>query len=139
MNDFKEYKLYLDFLGKKLKRFEEKEKHFLFCKEGCSLCCEIGNYPFSQLEFEYLVEGSLSLPKEVIDVIDKKIFELKEQREKSQEKVFLHECPFLINKPSFIPPAIPISASFASPGPFTTHPITATLISKSNPATRVST
>ena len=34
--------------------------------------------------------------------------------------------PFLIKRPSPTPPAIPISASFASPGPFTTHPITAT-------------
>ena len=37
--------------------------------------------------------------------------------------------PFLINSPSPIPPAIPISASLASPGPFTAQPITATLIS----------
>ena len=31
-------------------------------------------------------------------------------------------------RPSPSPPAIPISASFASPGPFTAQPITATLI-----------
>ena len=35
--------------------------------------------------------------------------------------------PFLIRSPSPLPPAIPTSASLASPGPFTTQPITATL------------
>ena len=39
-------------------------------------------------------------------------------------------CPFLISRPSPMPPAIPRSASFASPGPFTTQPMTATLISR---------
>ena len=37
--------------------------------------------------------------------------------------------PFLKSKPSLIPPAIPISASRASPGPLTAQPITATVIS----------
>lgn len=32
---------------------------------------------------------------------------------------FFITSPFLNNSPSFIPPAMPISASFASPGPFT--------------------
>ena len=39
--------------------------------------------------------------------------------------------PFLNIRPSPFPPAIPKSASLASPGPFTTQPITATFISLS--------
>ena len=36
--------------------------------------------------------------------------------------------PFLKTKPSPLPPAMPTSASRASPGPLTTQPITATVI-----------
>ena len=42
--------------------------------------------------------------------------------------IFLMITPFLNNTASFLPPAIPISASLASPGPLTAHPIMATLI-----------
>ena len=47
--------------------------------------------------------------------------------------------PFLNNRPSSTPPAIPISAWLASPGPFTAHPITATVISASIPCKNSST
>ena len=52
---------------------------------------------------------------------------------------FLTISPCLISKPSPSPPAIPISASFASPGPLTAQPMTATLISSGNSAAIVST
>lgn len=42
---------------------------------------------------------------------------------------FLIISPFLISSPSLTPPAIPISACLASPGPLTAHPIIATVIS----------
>ncbi len=45
----------------------------------------------------------------------------------------------LIRRPTPTPPAIPISASFHSPGPFTTQPITATLMSRGISCTIVST
>ena len=41
---------------------------------------------------------------------------------------FLITSPPRIRSPDPFPPAIPISASRASPGPLTTHPMTATLI-----------
>ena len=37
--------------------------------------------------------------------------------------------PFLINNPSFLPPAMAMSACFASPGPLTAHPMMATVTS----------
>ncbi len=49
----------------------------------------------------------------------------------SSSGTFLRISPFLISRPSPIPPAIPISASLASPGPLTTQPITATFTSRS--------
>src|SRR5699024_7515074 len=57
----------------------------------------------------------------------------------SPSGTFLTISPFLISRPSPLPPAIPISASFASPGPLTTHPITATVRSSGNSCTMVST
>src|SRR5699024_5437808 len=46
----------------------------------------------------------------------------------SSSFTFFTISPFLMSSPSPIPPAMPMSASFASPGPFTTQPMTATLI-----------
>ena len=44
---------------------------------------------------------------------------------------FLNTSPCFMIRPSPIPPATPRSASFASPGPFTTQPMTATFMSRS--------
>ena len=52
---------------------------------------------------------------------------------------FLNTSPCFMIRPSPIPPATPRSASFASPGPFTTQPMTATFMSRSYPETIVST
>lgn len=40
-----------------------KTKKICKMSQGCSLCCEIGEYPFSQLEFAYLTQGYLQLQK----------------------------------------------------------------------------
>lgn len=98
MNNIEKYEEYLGFLNKKIEKFFEQEKDFICCKEGCSLCCETGNYPFSKLEFDYIIKGSFALPKETIEIIDAKIKKLKAEKANSKEELFLHECPFLINK-----------------------------------------
>lgn len=98
MDKLENYEKYLEFIERKLSKFFEKEKDFIYCKEGCSLCCETGNYPFSQLEFDYLIKGSFTLPQKTIELIDKKIVQLKKEKETSKDELFLHECPFLIDK-----------------------------------------
>lgn len=90
------YKEFLDNLTKYLQKYFEQQKPFIFCKEGCSICCETGHFPVTNVEFEYLMEGFDKLSDEhkliVIDNYDK----AKEQREKDAEKGY-YSCPFLIN------------------------------------------
>lgn len=115
------YEKYLEIIDKYLQKFFKKQKDYIFCKEGCSLCCENGAYPFSQLEFDYLMYGFSQLSDELkIQIIDE-IKQLKKERgefynaesndtphpnplpqgERGQvqnEKKFFHKCPFLIDK-----------------------------------------
>ena len=44
-------------IDKKLSVYFEQYKNFICCKEGCSLCCEKGDYPVSDLELKYIMEG----------------------------------------------------------------------------------
>ncbi len=92
------YEKYLEFLDAKLQVFFEQSKAFIFCKEGCSKCCEIGQYPYSEIEFKYLLYGSLNLTKEQVALIDKHIAEIKKQQQDCEDKdKFKYRCPFLID------------------------------------------
>ena len=35
----------------------EAQKEYIHCKEGCALCCKNGEYPCSELEFEFIKLG----------------------------------------------------------------------------------
>ena len=86
------YKVFLDILQGDLLAIFEHQKEYVCCKEGCSLCCESGNYPITNLEAEFLKEGYTSLPEELKKEISLKITKLKENPQE------MYECPFLINK-----------------------------------------
>lgn len=92
------YEKYLDNIGISLNKFFTRQKPYICCKEGCSLCCETGEYPFTKLEFQYAMIGYNELNEEEKDIIQKKIEQIKINKQKSTEKVFMHECPFLIDK-----------------------------------------
>lgn len=93
-----DYEKYLEIIDEYLQKFFVQQKDYICCKEGCSLCCENGSYPFSQLEFDYLMYGFSQLPDELkIQIIDE-IKQLKKEKEQSQEEKFFHKCPFLIDK-----------------------------------------
>ncbi len=99
IDDIRKYELYLQFLEKKLKSFFEEQAPYIYCKEGCSYCCEKGEYPFSEIEFAYLMMGVRALDAEIVRVIENNIIELKKQKELSNpDKPFMHQCPFLVNK-----------------------------------------
>lgn len=91
-----DYALYIAYLNKKLNKFFESQKPYIFCKKGCSKCCENGEYPFSKLEHEFLMIGFAKLPIDTQRKIVGKISEIKKAKEKSPEG-FTYECPFLIN------------------------------------------
>lgn len=92
MHQLKEYEKFLFILDGTLHTIFEREKEYLCCKEGCSLCCEQGEYPVSDLEFEYLMYGFKTLDADLQKKINKTIEEIKNSDER------LHRCPFLVDK-----------------------------------------
>lgn len=97
INMLDSYDKYLETIDSYLAKFFEQQKPYIFCKSGCSICCEEGTYPFSKLEFDYLMFGYEKLPSAVKIQIDSNINRIKEEKKKSADKNFLYTCPFLID------------------------------------------
>ena len=86
-----DYLLYIAYLTNKLDRFFKEQSPYIFCKKGCSKCCQNGEYPFSKAEFNFIMIGFSKLPKETQNEILRKVELIKKNRTKT------YECPFLIN------------------------------------------
>lgn len=105
MNMIEKYEKYLIKIDGYLEKFFAQQKPYIYCKEGCSYCCESGQYPFTKIEFEYAMLGYQQLNTEQKNLINKNVKELKSRKEKANNKSkkagtkesFLYECPFLIN------------------------------------------
>lgn len=95
---FKNYEKFLSDFDEVLLLLKNQQKKYIHCKKGCSICCEKGNYPFSQTEFAYLTEGFINLPNEKKIIVQKNIKELLKEKENSNNEIFEHKCPFLIDK-----------------------------------------
>lgn len=90
------YKKYLTLLESKLlSKYFEAQKEYIFCKEGCSNCCKIGEYPTSELELMYLMAGYQQLDKELQKKLESNAEEIKSKRKLSGEKMY--QCPFLMD------------------------------------------
>ena len=92
---------YTDFLKEldlKLQNYFNQHKQHIHCRAGCSSCCEMGDYPLSQLELEYLMQGYIKLDNEVKIKVQENIKCMK--RGKS--------CPFLVDNKCSIYPNRPI-------------------------------
>lgn len=98
IEDIQKYRVYLQYLEKKLGEIFEEQSPYIYCKEGCSSCCEKGEYPFTEIEFAYLMMGVQTLSKEIFMKIENNMKQIKEDRSKCKDKKFLHACPFLIDK-----------------------------------------
>lgn len=94
---YENYKSFLEEFDKKLEKLFENQKNYIYCKKGCSLCCEKGDYPFSQLEFGYLTQGYLSLPEKTKIIVQQNINSLNKDKKEFKGGRFEHICPFLIN------------------------------------------
>lgn len=93
------YAKYLEFITNKINGFFEKQKPYIFCRKGCSLCCEKGEYPWSEIEYKYIMEGFLKLSLELQNKIKENIKKNKEDKKNFKEDgVFMYQCPFLIDK-----------------------------------------
>lgn len=93
----KRYQIFLNMFGKELEKMFKNQAEFIKCKEGCSYCCERGEYPFSKLEFDYLMEGYKSLDEETKKQILFNIAEVNEKKAEHKEGTFMYDCPFLIS------------------------------------------
>ncbi len=82
---------YIDFLNDldiRLHQYFELHKEYINCCLGCSLCCETGDYPMSQIELEYLMYGYAGLSDKDKITVQNNI----------QNIVKGGVCPFLIDK-----------------------------------------
>lgn len=91
------YITYLKFLDTKFKTFFEKQKPYIFCKKGCSMCCKNAQFPYSQIEMVYLLSGIQMLNDETIVKIMDNINKIKAAKKEFKGKKFLYDCPFLID------------------------------------------
>ncbi len=92
------YERFLTFLNKKLSTCFEEQKPYIFCHKGCSKCCRNAEFPFSFLEFKYIIIGFMNLDKETQDKIENNISKVAEEKENYKgEPPFFYTCPFLIN------------------------------------------
>ena len=89
---FENYEKFLDIFTKDIEAMFEHQKDYICCQEGCSYCCEYGEYPFTKIEFMYLMEGYKKLPSE----IQNKIKENFDSTVKDENGYYV--CPFLIDK-----------------------------------------
>lgn len=97
------YEQYLELIDQRLlQKYFEQQKDYIKCKSGCSHCCESGQYPFSEVEFQYTMLGYDTLSEKEKNIIQKKVKKIKKDKEDSKingnDEEFMHECPFLIDK-----------------------------------------
>ncbi len=85
------YEKFLESVDSDLKKIFDYQREYLACKEGCAHCCKRGDYPMSELEFEYLMLGFEKLSEELKAKIKENI---KIAKSSSRESYI---CPFLIN------------------------------------------
>lgn len=83
-----DYKDFLTNLDARLSEYFKSHADFIHCKKGCSYCCENGDYPLSELELNYLMQGYVKLDNSTKITIQSNI--------KSMQKG--KSCPFLIDK-----------------------------------------
>ena len=92
---------YLEFLDKldaRLECYFEQQVEHIYCKKGCSACCEKGDYPISELELRHLMNGFASLDTELKKIVQNNFSKM----------VKGEQCPFLIDKACSIYPYRPI-------------------------------
>ena len=92
---------YSEFINKLDARLEscfKQHEQFVCCKAGCSACCEKGDYPVSNLELEYLMQGFINLENTVKSRVQANI----------KTMVKGGKCPFLIDNLCSVYPYRPI-------------------------------
>lgn len=96
IEELKLYKQYLNTIQDFLDNCFESQKEYICCQKGCAHCCKKGAYPYSRLEFDYLMVGFFKLDSAEQQDIIKRIETLKLEYENCENKEkFMYRCPFL--------------------------------------------
>lgn len=90
--NIKTYEKFLDSVSGDIDKIFEYQKEYLCCKKGCSYCCKRGDYPISEIEFNYIMIGFDKLDDLTKDIIKQNI-----EKIKSETDTDSYICPFLIN------------------------------------------
>jgi len=98
----KKYSEFVKLLTKNLDGFFENQKEFVKCQKGCSLCCQAGYYPITNLEYEFLKIGFNTLEKDMQDIIRQRVFAISKESKNfiqngNNQNNFSYECPLLFN------------------------------------------
>ncbi len=92
------YKIYLDFISKKISNFFEKQKPYIKCTKGCGRCCKNAEFPYSKMEMKYLLCGFLSLDPKTQEKIEHQLQITADNKKAFKGDKFLYDCPFLIDE-----------------------------------------
>lgn len=93
----KRYEKFLEEFDKKLNNYFTAQQKYIKCKKGCTNCCEIGEYPFSRLEAEYIMSGYIKLPPKTQQSIKMNISKILQEKANNTSERFTYRCPFLID------------------------------------------
>ncbi len=91
------YIKFLEMLNEKLDKFFKIQSPYIFCKKGCAKCCQNAQYPYSEIEFEYLKQGYKTLSENTKNIIKNNIKDAIKDKTTSNKKPYTYQCPFLIN------------------------------------------
>ncbi len=86
------YEKFLEVINSDLKKIFDYQKEYIFCKEGCSLCCTKGNYPVSDLEADYLMIAYDQLDQDKKQEIKNRVKNIK-----NSDNFESYVCPFLFD------------------------------------------
>jgi len=92
------YENYIEKIQTYIDKCFTDQKPYIKCGAGCSMCCEKGVYPISQLEFIYMLEGMKKLDLETYKKVMANVETAKETCNNPTNEKKYHQCPFLIDK-----------------------------------------
>ena len=91
------YQVYLAVIEQKINKFFDNQKPYIFCEKGCAKCCQNAEFPFTKIEFYYLMEGACKLSQATKQIISDNITRILKEKKSCRKKDFLYTCPFLID------------------------------------------
>lgn len=89
----------LNTVTEKINSYFEEQHEYIKCQAGCGLCCSMGYYPVSELEYQYVRKGIETLySKEQIELLHEKSWKIYKEMMAFYKKTkdihsFVYSCP----------------------------------------------